>query len=194
MKKLQLVANGEFKILNQALPQLHKGESIIKLSHVGICSSDINRAFRKGAYSYPLVMGHEAMGYVYDAKGEFAPGDKVVIFPLKPCFKCGSCKKGNFQTCSDYSYYGSREDGAYQEYLTVKDWNLIKISKAIKDSDAALIEPTSVMVHVKNKLQELLDMNNGLIKSEGAIIGGGFLAMILSKILLMAGIPNHEIF
>ena len=60
------------------------------------CSSDIYRAFDKGAYFYPLIMGHEISGQIVKV-GEkvksFNIRDKVSIFPLLPCFKCNSCKK-----------------------------------------------------------------------------------------------------
>lgn len=194
MKKLNLIANGKFRLEEGKMPRLKKDTSIIKLSHVGVCSSDINRSFCEGAYFYPLVMGHEAMGTIYKTNGNFREGDRVVIFPLKPCFKCSSCKNKNFQTCINYSYYGSREDGAYQEYLTVNNWNLLKLPQLIIDADAALIEPTAVMVHVKNLLMELGGDINQVKKMSGAIIGGGFLTMILSKIITMAGLPQPDIY
>ena len=82
MLKLSLIKNGEFTISQEKIPTLNQDSSIIKLGHVGICSSDINRSFGGGAYHYPLVMGHEAMGYIYESNGDFQQGDKVVIFPL----------------------------------------------------------------------------------------------------------------
>jgi len=194
MKKLDLIKNGEFKISNTRIPTLKKNTSIVKLSHVGICSSDINRSFNNGAYDFPLVMGHEAMGYIHKSSINFKEGDKVVIFPLKPCFICGSCKNSKFQTCNKYSYYGSRENGAYQEYLRVNNWNIVKLPKRIDDADAALIEPTSVMIHVKNKLINLAGGPNSLKGMKGAIIGGGFLSMVISKILTEIGIHQPDIF
>ena len=194
MKKLNLVENGKFSLEDEKMPKLKKDSSVIKLSHVGVCSSDIKRSFGNGAYFYPLVMGHEAMGFVHQSNGNFKQGDKVVIFPLKPCFKCVSCKEKNFQTCSSYSYYGSREDGAYQQFLTVNNWNLLKLPKSVSNADAALVEPTAVMVHVKNILVDLAGSIRSLKNLHGAIIGGGFLTMILSKILTEIGMPQPDVF
>lgn len=81
MQKLSLIKNGVFKISRSKFPILKQDSSIIRLGHVGICSSDINRSFGGGAYDYPLVMGHEAMGYIHESNGDFQQGDKVVIFP-----------------------------------------------------------------------------------------------------------------
>jgi threonine dehydrogenase-like Zn-dependent dehydrogenase len=193
MKKLNLVSNGKFCLVDTRKPLLSKNTSIIRLSHVGVCSSDIKRSFGNGAYFFPLVMGHEAMGFVHKSRGNLKEGDKVVIFPLKPCFKCQSCLIKEFQRCHAYSYYGSREDGAYQQFLKVNNWNLLKLPSSINNADAALIEPTAVMVHVKNLLMKLID-NKKLSSQRGAIIGGGFLTMILSRLLSDLGLPDVDIF
>jgi len=194
MKKLNLIGNGKFELASSRMPRLNKNTSIVKLSHVGVCSSDIKRSFGNGAYFYPLVMGHEAMGYIYKSDSKFKEGDKVVIFPLRPCFRCTSCLDSNFQTCDSYSYYGSRQDGGYQEFLQVNDWNLLKLPKSISNADAALIEPAAVMVHVKNVLVKLAGSTKALHNMKGAIIGGGFLTMILSKIISGMGIEQPDIF
>ena len=191
---LSLVAQGKLKITERDIPKLSGDKSLVKLKDVGVCSSDIHRSFGGGAYFYPLVMGHEATGVVEkSSSSEFSKGQQVVIFPLKPCFKCKNCKKESFQTCSNYGYYGSREDGAYQEYLIVNNWNLLKVPRKINSEDAALTEPTAIMVHVMNILMEDLGKKKAMVVS-GAIIGGGFLSMILGKLLLFKGLTNFSIF
>ncbi len=195
MKKLELIKNGNLIIKNCKKPRLKKGHSLIKIGHVGACSSDIARGFSNGAYFYPLVMGHEAMGYVEKTDSPaLKPGDKVVIFPLLPCFNCISCKTKNYQTCNDYSYYGSRRDGAYQEYLLVKNWNLLKLPRTIYDADAALIEPMAVMVHVKNIIKKIYENERKFNNANGAIIGGGFLSLLLSDILTNIGVKPPDVF
>ena len=69
---------------------------------------------------------------------DFNIGDKVSVFPLLPCFRCDQCQQNNYALCIDYSYYGSRCDGGYAEYLLVDLWNLMKISKNIELKDAVL--------------------------------------------------------
>ena len=46
-------------------------------------------------------------------------GRRVGVYPLIPCKKCPSCAKGEYETCSDYDYIGSRRDGAFGEYVAV---------------------------------------------------------------------------
>ena len=40
----------------------------VKIKAVGICASDVPRAFENGAYNYPLVMGHEITGEIFESK------------------------------------------------------------------------------------------------------------------------------
>ncbi|MBP5721169.1 MAG: galactitol-1-phosphate 5-dehydrogenase, partial [Bacteroidales bacterium] len=68
------------------------------------------------------------------------------VFPLLPCRKCASCQVGEYAQCSDYDYYGSRRDGAYAEYLAVKEWNLVPF-EGISYEEAAMCEPAAVALH-----------------------------------------------
>jgi L-iditol 2-dehydrogenase len=195
MKALKLISNGKFLIEKRKIPRLKKNHSVVKIKYAGICSSDIYRSFFNKSYFYPLVMGHEAMGVIVktDSK-KLKVNDKVVIFPLKPCFKCEFCKINKYQICKSYDYYGSRCDGAFQEYLQVNNWNLMKIPNKINDKDAVLIEPLSVMVHVKNILFKQFNKNKITKKNKGAIIGGGFLGLVLSNILKYYKITNFVLY
>ena len=49
MKILKLVANGEFSLETVKIPKLKHHHSLVKITHVGICSSDIKRSFGHGA-------------------------------------------------------------------------------------------------------------------------------------------------
>ena len=91
MKSLELVANGEFSLVNKETPSIKADQCLIRVSVCGVCSTDIYRSHDNGAYFYPLVMGHEIAGKI-EAVGDdirgFALGDEVGVFPLIPCFSC----------------------------------------------------------------------------------------------------------
>ena len=48
-----------------SIPDPGKDRAIIKIIKSGICSTDVVRSMEKGFYSYPIVPGHEMLGYVY---------------------------------------------------------------------------------------------------------------------------------
>lgn len=183
-KKLQLKSNGSFELINDELSKIEESDLIsVRPVKVGVCSSDIPRAFSNKSYFYPLVLGHEFCVIVNnDNKRQLKMGQRCVVFPLLPCFKCSSCREKKYNMCKNYSYYGSRTDGGLQKNLKVKRWNLIPIPDIIDNVSACLLEPISVCVHAVKKLK-----NNQKV----LIYGGGFLAQIISQLLLA---KNSKVF
>ena len=190
MESLELIANGEFNLVDKTSPTIKANQCLIRISACGVCSTDIYRSHDNGAYFYPLVMGHEIAGRV-EAVGEearqFSIGDEVAVFPLIPCFSCEACDKENFMLCHDYSYHGSRCDGGYSELLAVNAWNLLKLPEGVDINDAAFLEPTSVLVHAMRK-SDLWEAS----RQKVLIIGSGFLGLILAQILATRN-AGHEI-
>jgi len=186
MRVAVLKANKKIVLENRPIPYLQEDESTVRISYAGVCSSDIFRGFDNGAYSYPLVMGHELAGEIV-ALGRpdqgLRIGQKVVIFPLKPCFKCQSCMSCNYSQCHQYDYYGSRCDGGYSDFLNVKNWNLLPIPDGVSLKDAALTEPMSVVLHSLERVGLLGKLSTFKRDERVAIIGAGFLGLLAVKIL-----------
>ena len=184
MKTVQLGANKVLNVLEELIPEISDDECLVKIKICGVCSSDIYRAFENGAYFYPLIMGHEISGQISKIGknvNNFIVGDNVSVFPLIPCFRCQSCATKQYATCSNYKYYGSRNSGGFSEYISIKEWNLIKIN-SIGFKNGALLEPLSVVVHGLKKAS-LLDKNIANDKRKICIIGAGFLGLLMSEII-----------
>ncbi len=146
MKALNLHAVGDLRYEEVPDPVRESGEVLLKIKACGICGSDIPRIFKKGTYHFPTIPGHEFSGQIVDADNPGLIGRKAAVFPLLPCRKCASCQVGEYAQCSDYDYYGSRRDGAYAEYLAVKEWNLVFFDD-ISYEEAAMCEPAAVALH-----------------------------------------------
>lgn len=78
------------------------GEVRVRVSHCGLCHSDLSVADGVFPSPTPVVLGHEAAGIV-DAVGpdvaQLAPGDHVVLSPLPPCGTCYWCVRGEPGVC-----------------------------------------------------------------------------------------------
>ena len=150
MKAYVLHGIGDLRYEDCPLPEIHPGWALVKVLAAGICSSDIPRIFKKGTYHFPTIPGHEFSGRVErvssEADGQWV-GKRVGIFPMIPCKKCLSCQKGQYETCSNYDYIGSRRDGGFAEYVAVPVWNLIELPETVSDIQGALLEPASVALH-----------------------------------------------
>jgi L-iditol 2-dehydrogenase len=155
-------------------PTAKRGEALIRVKCASICSSDLTRVFSSGAYHYPIILGHEFSGIVEDCENAEWIAKKVSVFPLLPCFECESCKRGRYETCSHYSYIGSRRDGGFAEYVTAPIWNLRVSPPGVDYEEAALFEPAAVALHAVKML------NSENINSI-AVVGGGVIGLLIAR-------------
>ena len=150
MKAAVLFGNEDVRYTEYPTPEVREGCVRVRIRAAGICGSDIPRVLHNGAHNYPIVLGHEFSG-VIDAIGEgvegFQIGDTVSGAPLLPCMKCKDCQNGNFSLCRHYSFIGSREQGAFADYVVLPAVNAVRYDPSIPFVQAAMFEPATVGLH-----------------------------------------------
>ena len=179
MKAVILESNGNLRYKDTLDPKIASSEYLIAVKYSGICNSDISRAYNNGAYSYPLIMGHEFSGVVEEIGknvSRYKRGDRVAVFPLIPCKICEFCKTEDYAQCVNYDYYGSRRDGAFAQLVPVREWNLFPIPDDVSLEEAALLEPLSVAMHAVRKLRFKRD-------DFVAIFGAGLIGLAIAECL-----------
>jgi L-iditol 2-dehydrogenase len=156
MRAVRLFGIGDVRCVEVDVPQLQKDDDvIIKVKSCGVCGSDIPRVMAKGAYKYPITIGHEFAGQVVDAGDKVKNleiGDRVSVMPLIPCGECDYCKVGQAVMCDNYEYYGSRIDGAMAEYIRVSASTILKLPLGVDYEMGSMTDPTSVALHAIRKL------------------------------------------
>lgn len=178
------VNNLKYKELS--VPSPRDGEVLVKVKAAGICGSDIPRIYRDGAHQMPLVPGHEFAGEVVQV-GKWVDESwlhkRVGVYPLIPCRECDSCRKGYFEMCKQYSYIGSRQNGAFAEYVTVPVHNLLELPDTVSYEQAAMLEPMSVAVHAMRQAMP--------VQTDRVVVYGlGTIGLLLTMFLLEKGITN----
>ncbi|WP_429965064.1 galactitol-1-phosphate 5-dehydrogenase [Enterococcus sp. AZ072] len=147
-----LVVTNKHKLELQEIdkPTAAPEKVLIKVAYCGICGSDLPRYFEGGVHAFPQVLGHEFSGVVEEI-GEkvthIKVGDRVAVAPLVPCGTCENCQKGEPAMCTNYSFIGSREQGAMAEYVAVPAKNCVKVPDSLSLKEAALVEPLTVAIH-----------------------------------------------
>ena len=104
--------------------KVRDNEVLVKVKACGICGSDIDRVENGGVHFLPIIIGHEFSGIVVGTGSlvkNISLGDHVTAAPLIPCNKCENCLNGHPVMCNDYSFIGSRENGAMAEYVSVPE-------------------------------------------------------------------------
>ncbi len=135
----------------QIMPEVHAGagEVRVRVAYCGVCGSDIPRVFANGAHKYPIVLGHEFSGTI-DEVGQGVPasrlGERVACAPLLPCHRCEDCMQGHPAQCANYSFIGSRVQGAMAECVVMPEVNAVCCGDLPFDL-AALTEPSTVALH-----------------------------------------------
>lgn len=156
MKAYVLHGIGDLRYEDVPMPEVRPGWALVRVLAAGICSSDIPRIFEKGTYHFPTIPGHEFCGVVEDTASPEDRrwiGKRVGVFPLIPCKECASCRRGQYETCSNYDYIGSRRDGGFAEYAAAPVWNLIELPDSVSDIQGALLEPAAVAVHAVRRAE-----------------------------------------
>ena len=150
MKAAVLFAKGDIRYADYEMPEIKPGYVKVKVKVCGICGSDVPRVLGNESHYFPNVLGHEFSGDVVEV-GEGVErvklGDRVSAAPLKPCMKCADCQRGNYSLCRNYSFIGSREQGAFAEYVVIPEINAVVFDKSISYEQGALFEPSTVGLH-----------------------------------------------
>lgn len=120
---------------------LGANDILIKIEFCGVCHSDIHSARNEwGGAQYPLVPGHEIVGFVTQvgsSVAKFKVGDRAGVGCLvDSCRECACCKKDLQQFCDNgiYTYNspdkhtGGRTYGGYSTHIVVDQEFALKIS------------------------------------------------------------------
>src|SRR5262245_28054264 len=114
MRAARLHAAGDLRVGQEPVPREGPGASLVRVTAVGICGSDLHWWAESGIgdarLDRPLVLGHEAAGIVENGPRR---GERVAIDPAIPCEACRPCRDGYRNLCTRIRFAGhSDTDGA----------------------------------------------------------------------------------
>jgi 2-desacetyl-2-hydroxyethyl bacteriochlorophyllide A dehydrogenase len=176
------------------VPSLKPGEILVRVSHVGIGSSDLaliegrSATPRAGTPPYPIVPGRESSGTVV-AVGpkvtEFQEGDRVVVEGIQGCGECTSCRADNAVYCEDrHEVGGLGRDGACAGYMVSRARYAHKVPAELSLAKAALAEPLAV---VHKGLRRLGSLARGDRPMRCAVTGAGTIGHLAALLLKARG-------
>jgi L-iditol 2-dehydrogenase len=153
MKAMVLNAPGGLALEDVAKPAMRAGQVLVRITHTGLCGTDLK--IYKGAIPvhYPLIMGHEVIGEV--AGGEtpdgIRRGDRVIIDPMLFCGTCFQCRAGQTNLCPSGAFIGRDTDGGFAEYAAVPASHIFRLPDSIDSQTAPLIQVATTCLHAQRR-------------------------------------------
>ena len=180
MKSIVIREPGEVEIRESEIPELKKGEALLKILYGGICGSDLTSYKGGNAYvSYPRIPGHEFSAEIIEIEDNDKNLKKGMIVTCNPYFNCNecySCKRGLVNCCTTNQTMGVQREGAFSNYITMPIERIID-GKGIPAKTLALIEPFCISYHGIQRA-EVKQNDKVLIIGAGTI---GVLAAVAAK-------------
>ncbi len=150
MKALVLNAPKTLSLEDVEQPSGDSGLALIRLTHSGVCGTDLKIYQGAIPVHHPLIMGHEMIGEVIDGgRSGFKPGSRVIVDPVVFCGTCFHCRAGQTNLCPSGDLLGRDRDGGFAEYLAVAPGNLHLLPDVISDQAAPLIQVLTTCVHAQ---------------------------------------------
>lgn len=178
----------------RAVPSLKPSEILIRVSHVGVCGTDLEIVegslgyYRSGLAEYPIVPGHESSGVVVATGSrvtEVNEGDRVVVECIQGCGECEPCERDDAIRCHDRREVGVMGlDGACAAYLVTRARYAHRIPETLTLAQAALAEPLAVVI---KGLRRLGSARFGDRPKRCAVIGAGTIGHFAARVLSLRG-------
>lgn len=159
MKALKLYGVQDLRYEEADKPTIQTdNDVIVKVKAAGICGSDISRYRLLGPYIEGMVWGHEFSGEVVEVGNQVSDlkiGDRVAGCPVVFDGVDYYYRKGEYNRSAHNNAIGAKQPGCFAEYICLPSENFVKIDDTISFDSAALIEPSTVVLHglFQTKLQ-----------------------------------------
>ncbi|WP_040678338.1 L-threonine 3-dehydrogenase [Nitratireductor pacificus] len=136
------------------VPEIGPNDVLIKVRKTAICGTDVHiwnwDEWASKTVPVPMVVGHEFVGVVAevgDAVTEYQVGQRVAGEGHIVCGHCRNCRAGRGHLCRNTLGVGVHRPGAFAEYLSLPQHNVVPIPDNIPDTIAAIFDPLGNAVH-----------------------------------------------
>jgi|CXWL01.1.fsa_nt_gi propanol-preferring alcohol dehydrogenase len=160
------------------IPQPKPDEALVRVKACAVDQFDLT--IRDGKFAQaikpPIILGHEIAGVV-EAVGSHVTavsvGDRVTSTLYLTCGKCRYCLTGRETICADFKgYVGIHTPGAYAEYTTIPEVNLVKLPDSISFAHGSVISNAiGTPFHALTKRARLQPNERVIITGAGGGVG-----------------------
>lgn len=169
---------GRVSVRQMEVPSLPPGHARIRMLRAGICNTDLE--LQRGYYGFHGIPGHEFVGEVVEGSPRWM-GKRVVGEINLACGVCSTCLEGMGRHCPTRTVLGIvKHPGAFAEYLTLPETNLLEVPDEIPTDHAVFTEPLAAAC-------EILDQVTIPKGEPVAVLGNGKLGRLVAQVLARNG-------
>jgi alcohol dehydrogenase len=173
--------DGRVEVRDVPIPERPPGHALIRMLAAGICNTDLE--LQRGYYGFKGTPGHEFAGEVVEADSPKWIGRRVAGEINLGCGACDWCSRRLSRHCPHRTVLGIvNHPGAFQEFFTLPESNLLAIPDSISTEEAVFIEPLAAAC-------EILDQVHVPCGSTVAVLGDGKLGLLIVQLFRAYGFP-----
>lgn len=139
---------------DRPVPEIGADDVLIRVTKTGICGTDVHiwnwDEWSAKTVPVPMVTGHEFCGVIAEIGAsvtKYTVGQRVSGEGHVTCGTCRNCRAGRGHLCRATMGVGVNRPGAFAEYLSLPESNVVPIPDDIPDEIAAIFDPFGNAVH-----------------------------------------------
>ncbi len=141
-------------MMDVAEPTIGPNDVLIRMRKTAICGTDMHiwhwDDWAQRTIKVPMAVGHEYCGEIVEMGSEVAGlkvGDRVSGEGHITCGYCRNCRAGRRHLCRNTFGVGVNRPGCFAEYMSLPASNVFKLSAAISDDIASILDPFGNATH-----------------------------------------------
>lgn len=179
-------ADKGLELMDVPMPEVGPNDVLIKIHKTAICGTDLHiwnwDKWAQETIPIGMHVGHEycgvieAVGSAVDTYkvGEIVSGEGHIV-----CKHCPNCRRGLYHLCPNTQGVGVNRPGAFAEYLSIPQDNVIRIHKDMSMEIASILDPLGNATHTA--------LSWDLVGEDVLITGAGLIGSMAAAICKKAG-------
>ncbi len=147
MRALVLRSAGTLVAADVDTPSPRPDEVLVRVTHTGICGTDLKIFTGAMPAACPVIMGHEIAGEIVGR----ADAGRVLIDPVLYCGRCRDCAAGRTNLCQHGGIIGREINGGFAEYVVAPRSHVYPLPDALDSRHAPLIQVLTTCVHAQRR-------------------------------------------
>jgi threonine 3-dehydrogenase len=167
-------------------PTIGPNDVLIRMRKTAICGTDMHiwhwDEWAQRTIPVPMAVGHEYCGEIVEIGSEVAGlkiGDRVSGEGHITCGYCRNCRAGRRHLCRNTIGVGVNRPGCFAEYMALPASNVFKLSPAISDEIASILDPFGNATHTA--------LSFNVVGEDVLITGAGPIGVMAAAVARHAG-------